>query len=393
MRSPLVPHPAYLSTARIVDLQWTWFFALKGDEMNKASFNADYSVARMRFREAATAAGAELHHYSYPAPGPSGEELTTDVAWIGSRHASSVLVTVSGTHGIEGICGSGAQVDWLERGEAKRLSGNIATMLVHAINPYGFAWRRRVTHENVDLNRNWIGYDEQLPANEAYNEIANALCPAEWTNESRERSMQELKAYIGKHSFPAFVQTVSGGQYEHPNGLFYGGAAPTAARRTLTMILSEQLSSAAHVGIIDYHSGLGPAGFGETIAMASRGSVAYERARDWYGRAVTSVSSGSSSSAKIEGGWIGAAPKLLPHAVVTAIALEFGTVEPLAVLDALRSDNWVHAHGDPLSTQGAAIKSDVTKAFYVDSDFWRGMVLGQSLMVCRQAIAGLQVSP
>ena len=31
---------------------------------------------------------------------------------------------------------------------------DLAVMMVHAINPYGFAWLRRTTEEGVDLNRN-----------------------------------------------------------------------------------------------------------------------------------------------------------------------------------------------------------------------------------------------
>ena len=85
------------------------------------------------------------------------------------------------------------------------------------------------------------------------------------------------------------------------------------------------------------------------------------------------------------------AASLVPHATVTAIAIEFGTVDALQVLDALRADNWLHAHGDPLASWPGPIKEQIRSAFYVDSDVWRGMVLGQSLATTRQAIAGLQL--
>ena len=114
--------------------------------MNSAeSFSADYPQARARFREAAGAAGGALDAIANPNRGPDGGELTTDVAWFGPRTAEQVLVMVCGTHGVEGFCGAGAQVDWLRRGEAARLPAGMAALLVHAINPYGFAWLRRVT--------------------------------------------------------------------------------------------------------------------------------------------------------------------------------------------------------------------------------------------------------
>ena len=104
--------------------------------MSESPFSTDFSMARTRFRNAASAAGATLSDYPYPERGPNDEPLTTDVAWLGSRDARNVLVTVSGTHGVEGFCGSGAQVEWLERfarNETRKLSADSAVMLVHVI--------------------------------------------------------------------------------------------------------------------------------------------------------------------------------------------------------------------------------------------------------------------
>jgi hypothetical protein len=357
--------------------------------MSTSPFSGSYQQARARFRSAAVNAGAALFDYAYPESGPDGGDLATDIAWLGPRSAEHVLVTVSGTHGVEGYGGSGAQVHWLERGEGGRLPPGAAAMLVHAINPHGFAWHRRVTHENVDLNRNWIDFSAAPPENPGYAQIAAALCPSQWTQESRARSMAELQAFIAKHSLATFVQVVSGGQYTHPEGLFYGGAAPTLARRNLTAILREHLGQAEHIACIDYHTGLGPAGYGERMVADSREGAVFARACQWLGTEVTSVATGDSASAKIAGGWIGALPGLLPHAEVTAIGLEFGTVEPLFVLEALRADNWLHTCGDPAAPQAQPIKAAMLEAFYIDTDLWRGMVLGQSLLACRQMLAGL----
>lgn len=127
--------------------------------MTHPAFSSSYAAARAHFRQAASAVKeSRLDSIPYPAPGPAGEELTTDIVWIGPKDATKVFVMASGTHGVEGFCGSGAQIDWLERGEHSRLPSDAAAMLIHAINPYGFSWRRRVTHENVDLNRNWVNF-------------------------------------------------------------------------------------------------------------------------------------------------------------------------------------------------------------------------------------------
>jgi hypothetical protein len=357
--------------------------------MAGSPFSATYAEARDKFVEAAQGAGASLSAYVHPECGPDGGELATDVAWIGPADAQGVLVLVSGTHGVEGHCGSGAQIDWLRRGEAARLGPKLAVAVVHAINPYGFAWSRRVTHENVDLNRNFIDFTRPLPQNPAYDGLAEAVKPPTWTEEARNASRAVLLAYAREHGFPALVQAMSGGQYSHPDGIFYGGSGETWSRRTLTSIFRERLSAAAHIGIIDYHTGLGPEGYAEQIVSAMPDSDEYRRAALWHGLAVASQSGGESVSAKLAGDWLDAAPGLLAHARVTGIALEYGTVESNQVLEALRADNWLHAHGDPLSAQGQAIKAEVRRAFYVDNDVWRGMVLGQSLIAGRQAMAGL----
>ena len=84
-----------------------------------ASFSGSYGEARRKFVDAATRAGLVLQSCRYPAAGPVGEPLTIDVAFKGGREISKWLVMVSGTHGVEGFCGSGAQIDFLRRGLAE----------------------------------------------------------------------------------------------------------------------------------------------------------------------------------------------------------------------------------------------------------------------------------
>lgn len=359
--------------------------------MNSAeSFSSTYDDARAKFLAAAKDGGGTLERTLHPEKGPAGQELSTDTAWFGPRDADRVLVLISGTHGVEGYCGSGAQVDWLRRGEQTRLPKGTAALLIHAINPYGFAWNRRVTHENVDLNRNWIDFAKPLPENRAYNELSEHLCPRSWDAEAQSQSLAGMMAYAQKHGMPAFQQAVSGGQYRHPKGLFFGGSGPTWSRRTQSDIFRGRLASASKVAIIDYHTGLGPWGFGEQIVPVPRDSAAFMRAQRWYGFSVTSPSGGTSTSADISGDGLSAAAGLLPHAEVTSMALEIGTLAMLDVMAALRADTWLHAYGDYASSQGQAIKKQVRDAFYGDRDDWKGMVAGQSLLATRQAVMGLQ---
>jgi hypothetical protein len=353
------------------------------------SFSATYAEARAKFRETAEAAGGALEVFENSNRGPDGGDLSTDVAWFGPKSAEKVLVLVSGTHGVEGFCGSGAQVDWLRRGEQATLPAGTAALLVHAINPYGFAWLRRVTEENIDLNRNWIDFAQPAPANPGYDELADAAVPTTWTAESQIASSRVLRAYAEAHGAMAMQQALSGGQYRHAKGVFYGGAGPSWARRTQEAIYRGYLGQAGRIAIIDYHTGLGPWGYAEPIMSDAAGSPGYLRGAAWFGGNITTPLDGSSTSAVTAGDNLAAAPELLAHAEVTGMALEYGAQTLAQTFLALRADAWLHGYGDPLSPEAQPIKAQIRAAFYGDADDWKGMVVGQSLTACRQAVRGL----
>ena len=76
-------------------------------------FAQSYSEARRKFVDAATQAGSGLASYVLPdRSGPTNEELVVDVARIGSQEPRNLLLIISGTHGVEGFCGSGCQVGY-----------------------------------------------------------------------------------------------------------------------------------------------------------------------------------------------------------------------------------------------------------------------------------------
>ncbi len=354
------------------------------------SFSEDYAEARSKFLEAASTGGGFLESLNHPAKGPTGADLFVDVAWFGPRAAERALVLISATHGAEGFCGSGAQIDLLRRGEIAALPKDMGLLMIHAVNPYGFAWLRRVTHENVDLNRNWIDFSKPLPANPGYAALSGAFCPSDWSEGARKNANKVLREFGEREGAAALQAAASAGQYQYPLGIFYGGTQPSWSRNAQTRILEHYLGGVSNVAIIDYHTGLGPWGYAEQIVPFPRESAAFQRAASWYGAAITSTLDGSSTSADVVGDGIAAASSLLRQSEVTGMALEVGTLPMNQVMMALRADAWLHAFGDPASPQGAAIKKQIREAFYGDTDDWKGMVAGQSLLAFKQAIRGLE---
>lgn len=353
------------------------------------SFSSDYDEARAKFLTEATNAGAKLESIHHPEAGPAGQPLFVDVARLGPAEPEATLVLISGTHGVEGFCGSGAQIDFLRRGEHRRLPRGTALLLIHAINPYGFAWLRKVTHEHVDLNRNWVDFDAPLPANAEYGALADEIVPRQWDEAPLAKSSVILDGYVERHGADALNQVMSAGQYSHPHGIFYGGAKPCWSRQAQTQILQTYAGNCPRVAVIDYHTGLGPWGYVEPISTAAPTSEAFQRTRSWYGLTVKSTVDGSSVGARVGGDGMSGAARVLPQAQITAIAFEAGTISRDEVRLAVRADMWLHTHGDPASPRGRAIKAAIRRAYYGDADDWKGMIAGQSLTLCRQALAGL----
>lgn len=328
----------------------------------------DYPTARAAFLAAATAAGARQSSHPHPLPGPAGEALSVDIAELGLADAAHVVLVVSATHGVEGYCGSALQTEWLTNHLADR-PDEVRVVHLHALNPFGMAWHRRVNEDNVDLNRNFPDWSQPVPANPGYEELADVLVPTDWSEAEQQRTTEALLAYAAEHGFPQLQTVITGGQYTVPTGVFYGGTGPVWSHGFLREFCATSLRPAQRVTIIDLHTGLGPWGHGELIASASPGEPLFDRAKDLWGD-VVSMMTGESVSAVLAGDWLAVADQLAPHADVTPITIEYGTVDSITALQSLRADAWLWAHGDPRGAQAAAIRAQVRAAFADDDPSW-----------------------
>ena len=353
-------------------------------------FSADYPEARGKFLDACADAGAVLTHYRNPnATGPDGGALYTDVARLGPADADLLYIVASATHGVEGFLGSGCQIGFLREAIVGERPQGSCLLLVHAMNPYGFAHARRVTESNVDLNRNFVEHDQPYPEKPAYDAVHSLLLPADWDGPAREAADRGIAAYVAAHGFAAYQSAVSSGQYAHADGLFYGGNAPSWSNLTWRRVLTEHVPGRRRVGFLDLHTGLGPYGYGEPIFLSWPDMAQYERARAWYGADVTAPEAGDSTSSAVQGVVAAAFDDLESDAEVTAIALEYGTIPVADVLEALRAENWLYVHGDPATPMGRTIKRGLRDAFYCDADDWKELVWERAVEIVRKGFAGL----
>jgi hypothetical protein len=353
-------------------------------------FSPSYDSARAKFLAAAAAAGAHLETIQNPLRGPAGERLYCDVARLGDPHAPRALVSMSATHGVEGHCGSGAQVASLRERLFAGLPSDTCVVLIHAINPHGFAWSRRVTEDNVDLNRNFVDHAAPYPENRGYAELREAICPALWNETSIAATRRRLVAYATTHGPMALQQAMSGGQYIDPLGIFFGGHAPTWSSRVMRRIFAGLGAHARDIAVIDYHTGLGPWGYGEVIAPVSGSDDGFRRAAAWIGaNEVTSPDLGTSTSAPLVGVNVHGMRAAAAGARVTMVALEYGVKPLVETIDALRADNWLHVHGTSDAPQWREIKQQMRDAFYGDAPDWKRMIVDRAFDVTRRMMAGL----
>jgi hypothetical protein len=354
-------------------------------------FAADYVEARAKFLEAAHKAGAQVRSVEHPsAKGPHNQPIFMDCAVLGASNAPHALIVISGTHGPEGYCGSGVQIGLLSEALANKWAAEMRVILIHAHNAYGFAWDTRFNEDNIDLNRNYLeSFDAPLPENPNYGLLAHLAGPATRDTATVEAAERGLLGFAAEHGFPALQSALSGGQYSHPKGVYYGGVAPSWSNLTMHALLAATCAGATKVVSIDMHTGLGPFGHGEIITEAAPGSPHYINQASIWGDQICSTKDGTSVSADLSGTMDHALVRAFAPAWSACVAIEFGTIDPMSVFRATQASSWLHCYGDPDGPEASAIRTQIRAAFYPETDDWKRLVWGRSLDVIGKAAAAL----
>lgn len=354
-----------------------------------AYFSSSYAQARDKFLQSALSAGATIENFRFPGVGADGAPLYMDVAVIGPEDAESAIVLASGTHGVEGFAGSAVQTGLFREEIAERLPKNMRMVMIHAVNPYGFAHRRRFNEDNVDLNRSFVDHSTPHPENPGYEVLAEVLLPKSLSFWDTTRARLKLFWYRLTEGKLQLRKAISQGQFTHPEGLFFGGNAPTWSGETLSTIVTKNLAHAKNVVFIGVHTGLGEYGAAEVIMNVSSESPAYRRAQMCWGDRVRTTWYSESVSVDLRGTVKLAIPEMLPQSEVTAASLEFGTFPPAEVFWALRAENWLHHRGGPDYSKREEIKAELLRVFYPNEDAWKQSVWTEGKATVDQAIVCL----
>lgn len=367
-------------------------------------FCGGYTAARSRFLHVAEIAGARLTAYRHPrANGPQGEPLYVDVAEIGPVDAPRIHLAVSGTHGLEAAAGSAVQVAWLSAYASKQASlpPDTAVVLVHSINPYGFAWGTRTTENNVDLNRNFVDHDDpsSYPANPDYARLHQDLVVEHWDEEHLLRVEAASQAFREAHGDDAFFNARAMGQYQFADGLAYGGRAREWSNQTLQTIVESHLRAAQQVAFIDWHTGLGDYAQPFFLCFNAEGSALQREAVRWWseGRIIGQRPNGLKRP-DYQGLLFQGVKRFLAGRPMVGAVVEFGS-RTGGTGYALWLDQWLRfkapaqfssaASAGLDAERNAQLRADLYDAFVPVSAVWRRAVVDEGLRITAQAISGL----
>jgi hypothetical protein len=348
-------------------------------------FSPDYHTARKRFSALALDRQATTWQIPLTAKGPKNSDLSIEIALFGSPNAKKIVLHASGLHGVEGFAGSAIQLALLS--QDMPIPDGCAVVLVHALNPFGMAWLRRVNENNVDLNRNFLCPNEAYSgAPEHYTQLNGMLNPP--SPPQFDFFLMRTTGNILKSGFNALKQAIVGGQYEYPKGLFYGGKHLEEGPRLYSQWLRENLSHAEHLVAIDIHTGLGKRGHDTLLVEGGPENPLYQELETAFGDHVAPWDPDASVAYAIRGGHGQGVCNSLPETRVQFVTQEFGTLSPLKVLYALREENRWHHWGEGLNNPDSQLhtsKNRILQAFRPDSESWRKAVVERGVALAEQA--------
>ena len=354
-------------------------------------FGNDYFDDRALFRTVAQQHGLALTALPIDARGPAGEALTVDVARFGPQRPRQLLVVLGGIHGVEGPAGSALQRQLIADLSTLSVPQDGAVLLVHAANPFGYAWHRRWNEDNVDLNRNFVDFDAALPQRPDYAALDDWLNPVELGDT---RTFQRRGAdLVAQHGLKWVHRTLIEGQHQFPRGLYFAGFAPVASNRLLQLLFTDAMTGVERALVVDLHTGMGA--FGDCLYLPGHdpGSApfAWLAAHFNQARFVLPTTDDSSPAVPVAGKlsqWL-----IDRYSQLVYLTVEFGTVPDERMLRSERAENWLFHCGDRTSPEGVAILREIRETSAPADLRWRRRVLVQGGAVLADACRAMLGSP
>lgn len=231
-------------------------------------FSASFTEADEKFEQSCAGAGGRFESFPHPLPGDVGEPLRAASCSVGDPAARSVLLTISGEHGIEGFAGSAAQIGALVEADRFALPAGWRAVHVHMINPYGASFVLKENEDNADQYKNFAGLYAAGIDNPVLVEFIDAYnLPALGDPAAQQAAEMALPALIAKYGPEAVGAALVTGQGERPEGIAYFGPDKSWSSATLEAIADAELADVDRIALVNYHTAVGPYGVWTVLSL------------------------------------------------------------------------------------------------------------------------------
>ena len=362
---------------------------MKKDTLSDLHFSRTYAESRRRFVDAARAVDANVHSYNLDPASP--EDLTIDVAVLGSDDAPALVVS-SGVHGVEGFFGSAVQLALLERLDGATPRKDIRYVLIHAINPFGFAHLRRFNEDNVDLNRNFMtNPDDFAGTSDDFPRLHRFLNP-----QSPPSRLEPFKLKVLWYSRlkrrKKLEEAVVVGQHKHPRSIFFGGTGLCKSTQIVQDNCDSWLAESQQIVHIDFHTGLGRFATYELLLTESSNPEHHAWYADTFGADLLEpLAQPGDTTYRLLGLFDEWMQVHFCSRDYHSVCAEFGTYNPIRVLGAIRAENRAHHHCSRSSRRYLRAKKELLECFCPRSPSWRRQVVKSGLHLVDQGIQALSV--
>jgi len=378
------------------------FFAQKTND-NKSQnylkyYSNSYDSARIKFLKKSK----DLQK-KYPAskifqinvPSKVDNNLFVDVLYLPSlKEKDKLLILSSGVHGIEGHVGSAIQLMFIDKFVCDSLLNKTGVLFIHSINPYGYKYNRRFSENNVDLNRNSSTIDTLYNiVNDGYPKVNDFINPKKKVNT---RSLGNLfftpKAIIKilKASMPVLRQAILQGQYQFPDGLYYGGNNLEPQTVSLQPIISSICEPYKTIFEIDLHTGYGERGklhfFPNPVDSITKEQIEtiFEGEHiDW---------GDSDGFYTVTGDFVGFIGQINEEKTYIPMTFEYGTLNTQKTSGSLKSihimilENQGNHFGYKKERDRIKVENDILEMFFPSSNNWKTTIMKKTDQIYKTII-------
>lgn len=377
-------HKKLLLTASLSVILLIQLFA---QENYSEYFKLDYTAARQVFRDKAKQIDdkyPDSELFTLKVSSKIDNDLTVDLLYIPCQgEKERILIISSGVHGVEGFVGNAVQMMFLDKFISDELLNNTGILFVHSVNPYGFKYLRRVSENNVDLNRNSSTHESLYSTvNEGYPKVYSFINPKGKVNtKSCKNRLFKVRAVfkIIRASMPVLRQAVLQGQYQFPEGLYFGGSNFEPQTVALVPVISSICEPYKIVFSMDLHTGYGEKGklhlFPNSVEDAERKqleSIFSGYQIDW---------SDSDDFYTVTGDFVDFTGQLNKGKGFLPMSFEYGTLNSQTTKGSLKSihimilENQGKHHGYKKERDSLKVHKDFIEMYNPSSEEWRNKIM------------------